>query len=91
MKRTSFLCIIFILLFIIENLVPEVIVNERPGILISMLNHSTSSEFNNEELILQYLKNIQDNFSADGWVVPAMEDNSGERSNRFFFTGRYFR
>jgi len=35
----------------------------------------------NEEFVLQYLKDIQDNFSNDGWLITAMEDNSGQTFN----------
>jgi hypothetical protein len=35
----------------------------------------------NKESVLSYLKNIQDNFSSDKWLVPAMEDNSGQTFN----------
>ena len=35
----------------------------------------------NEELVLKYLKDIQDNFSSDQYLVPAMEDNSGQTFN----------
>ncbi|MCX6151203.1 MAG: T9SS type A sorting domain-containing protein [Ignavibacteriales bacterium] len=31
--------------------------------------------------VLLYLKSIQDNFSTDKWLVPAMEDNSGQTFN----------
>ncbi|HSP89111.1 MAG TPA: T9SS type A sorting domain-containing protein [Ignavibacteriaceae bacterium] len=44
-------------------------------------NESNPSETTNEELVLQYLKNIQDNFSYDAFLVPAMEDNSGQTFN----------
>ena len=40
-----------------------------------------NSAFSNEDLVLQYLNSIQDNFSNDGWLVPAMEDNSGQTFN----------
>ncbi len=35
----------------------------------------------NEELVLTYLKSIQDNFSNDKLLVPAQEDNSGQTFN----------
>lgn len=35
----------------------------------------------NEQLVLQYLKSIQDNFSSGHLLVPAMEDNSGQTFN----------
>ncbi|HSD63645.1 MAG TPA: hypothetical protein VLB50_07595, partial [Ignavibacteriaceae bacterium] len=37
--------------------------------------------FNNEEMVIRYLKSIQDNFSTDALLVPAMEDNSGQTFN----------
>ena len=40
-----------------------------------------NSAFSNKDLVLQYLKSIQDHFSNDGWLVPAMEDNSGQTFN----------
>lgn len=40
-----------------------------------------NSAFSNEDLVLQYLNSIQDHFSNDGWLVPAMEDNSGQTFN----------
>ncbi|MEJ2615435.1 MAG: hypothetical protein P8Z35_10780, partial [Ignavibacteriaceae bacterium] len=40
-----------------------------------------NSAFSNEDLVLQYLNSIQNHFSNDGWLVPAMEDNSGQTFN----------
>ncbi|MEJ2194579.1 MAG: hypothetical protein P8X73_06930 [Ignavibacteriaceae bacterium] len=45
------------------------------------LNQPSPLKINKEDLVLEYLKNIQDNFSIDGWLVPAMEDNSGQTFN----------
>lgn len=39
------------------------------------------SPVNNEELVIQYLKSIQDHFSSGHLLVPAMEDNSGQTFN----------
>jgi len=41
----------------------------------------SNSVVSNEDLVLQYLNSIQDYFSNDGWLVPAMEDNSGQTFN----------
>ena len=38
-------------------------------------------QVSNLELVLQYLKSIQDNFSSGHLLVPAMEDNSGQTFN----------
>jgi len=43
--------------------------------------NNAKSAFSNEDLVLQYLNSIQDHFSNDGWLVPAMEDNSGQTFN----------
>ena len=46
-------------------------------------SHGTmsSAESGKEELVLQYLKAIQDNFSEENLLIPAMEDNSGQTFN----------
>lgn len=37
--------------------------------------------YDNEEMVLRYLRSIQDNFSNEGKLVPAQEDNSGQTFN----------
>ncbi len=41
----------------------------------------SSARSGNEELVLQYLEAIQDNFSSETLLIPAMEDNSGQTFN----------
>jgi hypothetical protein len=55
--------------------------NERYPELSPLLNFPDGEQTSNEELVLQYLKNIQDNFSLNQWLIPAMEDNSGQTFN----------
>jgi len=45
----------------------------------NVLSESTPNQ--DVQSVLQYLKSIQDNFSTDKWLVPAMEDNSGQTFN----------
>ncbi len=42
---------------------------------------STASPQNSKDLVLQYLNSIQDYFSNEHWLVPAMEDNSAQTFN----------
>jgi hypothetical protein len=81
MKRLFFLTGIFLLLLSKKSLFPNVIINERLPELNTNLNYPDGNKSSKEELVLQYLKNIQDNFSQNHWLVPAMEDNSGQTFN----------
>jgi|WetSurMetagenome_2_1015567.scaffolds.fasta_scaffold34803_3 hypothetical protein len=81
MKRLFFLTGIFLLLLYTKSVYPKVIINERLPDLNTNLNYPYDNKLSNEELVLQYLKSIQDNFSQNHWLVPAMEDNSGQTFN----------
>ncbi len=47
----------------------------------SELSSVTVSSDHNVQSVLLYLKCIQDSYSTDKWLVPAMEDNSGQTFN----------
>ncbi len=47
----------------------------------SLTNSDINFDSGSEEQVLEYLKDIQDNFSSDQFLVPAMEDNSGQTFN----------
>ena len=47
----------------------------------SRTNQPGKKEVIGTEAVLQYLKDIQDNFSGEGLLVPAMEDNHGQTFN----------
>jgi hypothetical protein len=81
MKKLFFLTSIFLLLLYTGSLFPNVIINESLTKLNPSLNYLNGKDSGNEELVLLYLKNIQDNFSLNHWLVPAMEDNSGQTFN----------
>ena len=71
---------IIILLLVAECLFSDSISNNTFPHANTISNQSII-ETSNQELVLQYLKDIQDNFSNDNWLVPAMEDNSGQTFN----------
>ncbi len=80
MKKKSPIKQIFLLFLLAGYLYPNVNQNKNFAGSNTTPNQSTVKA-NNEELVLEYLKNIQDNFSNDSWLVPAMEDNSGQTFN----------
>jgi hypothetical protein len=72
----------------VEFLFPKVFYNVSNTTIINTVGKISSHEdkkilsaLNDEDLVLQYLNSIQDHFSSDGWLVPAMEDNSGQTFN----------
>jgi len=72
---------IFWFLFLSGYLFSNVLANNNHLRLDLTPNRLTPVKINKEGLVLEYLKNIQDNFSRDGLLVPAMEDNSGQTFN----------
>lgn len=92
MKNIFFQSKIILLFLFIEVL--------SPGFVLSKIFPQSIQSYvstTNEELVLEYLKDIQDNFSNDGWLIPAMEDNSGQTFNNavtamaFILTGERLR
>lgn len=81
MKKIIYLTGIFLLLVSSESIFPNVSANQKFPEINTDLNYNDGIKSNNEQLVLQYLINIQDNFSSTHLLVPAMEDNSGQTFN----------
>lgn len=80
MKSLFFLTIFFLQVFFSQAALSNTISKQTITILNSF-NSQCDDKLSNEQLVLQYLKSIQDNFSSGHLLVPAMEDNSGQTFN----------
>jgi hypothetical protein len=81
MKKIFFLACIFLLIVSSESMLSKVLSTQNSSETNPALIYPGYSLTSNEELVLNYLKSIQDNFSQNHWLVPAMEDNSGQTFN----------
>jgi hypothetical protein len=81
MKKIFFLINVLLIISISNLVLPNDILNEKLPAVKTNSQCPDDKLTSNEELVLQYLKSIQDNFSSNGWLVPAMEDNSGQTFN----------